>query len=69
MLKKNIAANVPRRGLYKEGILKSFRFFYRSHYSLPNQRNEIFRRRRPFLVFIQYLFPRFFLNNAVFIAI
>ena len=24
----------PRRGLYKEGILKSFRFFYRSHYSL-----------------------------------
>ena len=25
----------PRRGLHKEMILKSFRFFYRSHYSLP----------------------------------
>jgi hypothetical protein len=24
----------PRRGLYKERILKSFRFFYRSHYLL-----------------------------------
>ena len=35
MLKKNIAANAPRRGLYKERIiLKSFRIFYRSHYSL-----------------------------------
>ena len=62
MLKKNIAANVPRRGLYKEGILKSFRFFYRSHYSLPNQRNEIFRRKRPFLVSSNISFLDFFLT-------
>ena len=40
----------PRRGLYKEMILKSFRFFYRSHYSLLHQRDEVFRRRRQFLV-------------------
>jgi hypothetical protein len=51
----------PRRGLYKEGILKSFRFFYRSHYSLLNQRNEIFRRRDPFLVSSNISFLAFFL--------
>ena len=62
MLKKNIAANAPRRGLYKEGILKSFRFFYRSHSSLPNQRNEIFRRKRPFLVSSNISFLDFFLT-------
>ena len=63
MLKKNIAANAPRRGLYKEGIiLKSLRFFYRSHYSLSNQRNEIFRRKRPFLVSSNISFLAFFLT-------
>jgi hypothetical protein len=52
----------PRQGLYKEGILKSFRFFYRSHYSFPNQRNEFLRRRRPFLVSSNISFLAFFLT-------
>jgi hypothetical protein len=59
----------PSRGLYKEGILKSFCFFYRSHYSLPKSTQGNLQAETSVPCFIQYLFPSFVLNNPVLIAI
>jgi len=52
----------PRRGLHKEVILKSFRLFFARITRSLHQRDEVFRRRRPFLISSNISFLALFLT-------